>query len=68
MMREVFVPTKHSRIYGDHITSSDYYPSSCMLLKTSIPSGCDFPQGLEMVVTERKQLKKKSPHIEQDCK
>ena len=39
MTFEEFVPTKHSRIYGDYITSSDYYPSSCLLLKTSIPSG-----------------------------
>ena len=68
MTREEFVPTKHSRIYGDHITSLDCYPSSFMLLKTSIPSGFDFPQHLEMVVTERKQLKRKSPHIEGDCK
>ena len=68
MTREEFVPTKHCRIDGDHITSSDYYPSYFMLLKTSIPSGFDFPQHLEMVVTERKQLKRKSPHIEGDCK
>ena len=39
MTGEEFVPTKHFRIYGDYITSSDYYPSSCLLLKTSIPSG-----------------------------
>ena len=26
MRREDFVPTKHSRICGDHFTSSDYYP------------------------------------------
>ena len=67
MTREEFVPTKHSRIYGDHITPSDYQ-SSCMLLKTSTPSGFNFPQHLEMVVTERRQLKRKSPHIEGDCK
>ena len=68
MTREEFVPTKHSQIYGDHITSSDYYRSSCMLLKISIPFGFDFPQHLEMAVTEHRQLKKKSPHIEGDCK
>ena len=57
MTREQFIPKKHSRIYGDRISSSDYYPSSCMLLKTSIPSGFDFPQHLEMVVTKRRQGK-----------
>ena len=67
MTCEEFVPTKHSRVYDDHITSSDYYPSSCMLLKTSIPSGFDSPKHLEMVVTER-QLKRKGLHIEGDCK
>ena len=68
MTREEFVPTKHSRIYGDHITSPDNYPSSCMLLKTLIPSGFDLPQLLEKVVTARRQLKRKSPHVEGDCK
>ena len=62
MTHEVFVPTKHSRIYGDHITSSDYDPLSCMLLKTSIPSGFDLLQHLEQVVTPRRQLKGKA-HI-----
>ena len=68
MMREVFAPTKHSRIYGDHVTSSDYYPSSWMLLKTSIPSGFDLPQHLEKVITARRQLKRKTPHVEGDGK
>ena len=35
-----------------------------MLLKTTVPSVFDFPQHLEKVVTERRQLKRKSPHIE----
>ena len=35
-----------------------------MLLKTFVRSIFDFPQHLEKVVTERRQLKRKSPHIE----
>lgn len=64
MMLEDFVPTKHFRICGDHLISSVYYPHSCMILKTSVPSVFDFPQQLEKVVTKRRQFKKKSLHIE----
>ena len=57
-----FVPTKHSRICGDHFISLDYYPSSRMLLKTSVPS-VDFLQHLQKIVTERRQLQRKTQHI-----
>ena len=67
MTREEFVPTKFSRIYGHHITSLDYC-LSCMLLKISISFDFDFPQHLEVVVTDRRQLKRKNPHIEGDCR
>ena len=58
-----FVPTKHSRICGDHLISLNYYPSSRMLLKTSVPS-VDFLQHLQKIVTERRRLKRKTQHIE----
>ena len=64
MKREEFVPTKHSRICGDHFVTSDYYPSSRMLLKTSVPSVFQFPQHLQKVVIERRLLKRKAPHAE----
>ena len=34
-----------------------------MPLKTSVPSSFNFPQHLEKVVTERRQLERKSPYI-----
>ena len=63
MRREDFLPTKHSRIFDDHLTSLDYHSSSCMLLKTSVPS-VDFLQQLQKVVTERRQFKRKTLYIE----
>ena len=55
-----FLLTEYSRICGDHNTLLDYYLSSCMPLKTSVPSSFNFPQHLEKVVTERRQLERKS--------
>ena len=52
--------TEYSRICGDHNSLLDYYLSSCMPLKTSVPSSFNFPQHLEKVVTERRQLERKS--------
>ena len=43
MRQEDFISTKHSWIRGDHFISTDYYPFSCYLLKTSVPSIFDFP-------------------------
>ena len=64
MSREDFRPTKHSGICGDHFILLDYYPSSCMFRKTSVPSVFDFSQHLQKFVTELRQLKRKAPHIE----
>ena len=64
MRRVDFIPTKQSRISGDYFISSAYYPSSRMMLKTSVPSVFDFPQHLQKIVSERRQLKKNPPHIE----
>lgn len=64
MSREDFRPTKHSRICGGHFILLDYYPSSCMLRKTSVPSVFDFSQHLQKFVTEMRQLRRKAPHIE----
>ena len=57
-----FVPANHSRICGGHVISLDYYPSSRMLSKTFQPS-VDFLQHLQKVVTEWRQLKRKTPYI-----
>ena len=51
---------------GDHFISSDYYPSSHMLLRTSVLFIFDFPQHLQKVVTESRQLKRKAPHLEDE--
>ena len=64
MRRVDFIPTKQSRISGDYFISSAYYPSSRMMLKTSVPPVFDFPQHLQKVVSERRQLKKNPSHIE----
>ena len=67
-MRHVdFIPTKQSRISGDYFISSAYYPSSRMMLKTSVPSVFDFPQHLRKVVSERRQLKKNPAYWRGDC-
>ena len=59
MRPEDFVPANHSRIC---LISLDYYPSSRMLSKIFQPS-VDFLQHLQKVVTEWRQLKRKTPYI-----
>ena len=62
---ESWKPTVYSRICGTHFLSSDYYPGSRELLKTSVPSVFDFPEHLQKSKPiERRELKRTLEPVE----
>ena len=56
MRREAFF---QQNIPGDHFKTSDYFPFSRELLKTSVPSVFGSPSHLQKVKSERRPLKRK---------